>query len=159
MSRPATIADLLSATFHGTPVEKRLKEGRIWLIWNSAVGPQIAAKARPVGFRDGVLTVAVVSSPWMQQLAFLKKEITEKLNTLLGEELVREIFLKAGRPKAVVPPQPVSESKPQLKLTDEESHRIGAQTATISDPGLRESFARLMAKHFSTGTQASPPSP
>ncbi len=99
MKRPAPVADLMAAIFRGKPAEKRLEEGRIWLVWDAAVGRQIAAKARPVSFRDGTLTVAVVSAPWMQQLTSLKKGILEKLNERLGLEVVRDIYLKAGAPE------------------------------------------------------------
>src|SRR5512137_1414426 len=103
MPRPATLADLLSASFRGTPTERRLKEGNIWLVWDSVVGKQIAGRARPVSFRDGTLTVSVESAPWMQQLTFLKKGIMEKLNARLGEELVQDIYLKAGKPVKTPP--------------------------------------------------------
>ncbi len=46
MPRPARVTDLLAVVFHGTPTEKRLKEGKIWLVWDSAVGKQIAGKGQ-----------------------------------------------------------------------------------------------------------------
>jgi predicted nucleic acid-binding Zn ribbon protein len=149
MPRPTAVADLLAAAFHGTPVEKRLKEGRIWIVWDSAVGPQIAGRARPVAFRDGILTVAVTSAPWMQQLAFLKKGIMEKLNALLGEELVREIFLKAGgRGQREPLPSPASGNRPQRQLTEVHTRLIEKRTASISDPELHEAFVRLLTRHL-----------
>jgi len=103
MPRPMAISDLLDSAFHGKPAERRLQEGKIWLVWDTAVGRQIAAKARPVSFRDGVLTVAVVSAPWMQQLTFLKKGMIEKINERLCHEMVRDIYLKAGMPPPLSP--------------------------------------------------------
>ena len=38
MRRPVAVADLLSSAFQGKPAEKRLKEGKIWLVWDAAVG-------------------------------------------------------------------------------------------------------------------------
>jgi hypothetical protein len=38
MRRPMAVADLLSSAFLGKPAEARLKEGRIWLVWDRAVG-------------------------------------------------------------------------------------------------------------------------
>ncbi len=149
MPRPVAIADLLSAAFHGKPAEKRLREGKIWLVWDAAVGAQIAGRARPVSFRDGTLTVAVASAPWMQQLTFLKKKIIENVNDLLGQQLVHDIYLKAGRPQPL-PPQPGPAKKPGRKLTKEETRRIGEQTASVSDPELREAFARVLARDMET---------
>ena len=145
MPRPMALADLLATAFHGKPAEKRLKEGKIWLVWDAVVGRQIAAKARPVSFRDGILTVAVASPPWMQQLNFLKKDIADKVNARLGEELIRDIYLKAGQPQPL-PPYPKPPKKAKRQLTEEETRRIGEQTAAVSDPELREAFARVLAR-------------
>ncbi len=146
-SQPTAIAGLLGEIFRGKPVEKRLGEGKIWLVWDTAVGAQIAAKARPVNFRDGVLTVVVSNAPWMQQLNFLKKGLIDKINATMGEELVREIFLKAGKPE-----QPVQTPPPRKKierpLTAEEHELIDRETSSLDDRELREAFASLLEKHF-----------
>ncbi len=147
-SQPAIVAGLLDEIFRGKPLEKRLKEGKIWLVWESAVGTQIAAKARPVNFRDGTLTVVVSNAPWMQQLNFLKKGIMEKINSACGQELVREIFLKAGRPER--PRKEPQASKSTAKpLTAAENERIARETSDIDDPELRQAFASLLARHLS----------
>ena len=150
-SHPVAVSGLLDEIFHGKPLEKRLKEGRIWMVWDSAVGTQIAAKARPVNFRDGVLTVMVSNAPWMQQLNFLKKGVIEKLNAALGEEVVREIFLKAGMPDRSQK-EPALTKKPARPLTAAESERIDRETSDIDDPELREAFANLLAKHLSNSS-------
>jgi hypothetical protein len=147
-SRPVAVSGILGKIFQGQPLEKRLREGKIWQVWDSAVGDQIAAKARPANFRDGVLTVMVSNAPWMQQLNFLKKGIIEKINAALGEEQVREIFLKAGRPETL-PPEIRTPKKPSRPLTSAENERIARETADIDDSELREAFANLLAKHLS----------
>jgi predicted nucleic acid-binding Zn ribbon protein len=148
MHRPAPLADLLAGAFQGKPAEKRLQEGKIWLVWDAAVGARIADKAHPVSFRDGVLTVAVASAPWMQQLTFLKQGIIEKLNERIGSDLVRDIYLKAGQRKSTssadTPPR-----RKSRQLSREELDQISAQTAAIPDQDLRENFARLLARHLS----------
>jgi predicted nucleic acid-binding Zn ribbon protein len=147
-SQPVAVAGLLDKIFQGKPLEKRLREGRIWMVWDSAVGVQIAAKARPVNFRDGVLTVMVSNAPWMQQLNFLKKGLIEKVNAALGEDLVREIFLKAGMPDRLqMDPRPAK--KAARPLTAAETERIDKETADIDDPELREAIASLLTKHLS----------
>ncbi|WP_298439761.1 DUF721 domain-containing protein [Geobacter sp.] len=146
MPRPRPVADLLADALHGKPAEKRLREGRIWLHWHGAVGPQVASHAQPVSFRDGVLTVAVASAPWMQELNFLKRTIAERLNALVGEPLVREIYLKTG--KIDQPPPPEPPSPPLRELTPAERDRVATEAAAIEDPELRAAFARLMSRHL-----------
>jgi predicted nucleic acid-binding Zn ribbon protein len=144
---PRPIAALLAETFRGKPLEKRLEEAEIWRVWDETVGRQIASKARPSRFQDGVLTVTVNSAPWMQQLNFMKRDIARRLNERLGKDLVREIYLKAGRPAAAE--QPVETKKPGKRaLSAEEEESITAAVGAIDDPELRRVFADLLAKHL-----------
>ena len=145
---PTPVASLLAAAFRGKPLEKRLEEAGIWRVWDETVGGQIAAKARPSRFQDGVLTVMVNSAPWMQQLNFMKRDIAQRLNDHLGKELVREIYLKAGRPVAAE--QPVKTKRPEKRaLTVEEKESITEAVAAIDNPELRHVFADLLEKHVS----------
>ena len=145
MPRPLAVANLLAEIFRGSPAEKRLEEGKIWLIWETVVGAQIAAQAKPAGFRYGVLTVAVASAPWMQQLSYLKKEIVAKLNRRLGTELVKDIYLRAGRREAPAP-EPIAARRKARPLSRDEKERIAERSAAITDPELRRAFASLMAR-------------
>lgn len=144
MKRPAAVSDLLGAFLSGKPVEKRLFEGRIWLVWNQAVGERIAAHAQPSAYREGTLTVTVDSAPWMQQLTYLKKELIAKVNEEFGQEMVREIYMKAGR---IAPP---AQEKPHVpkrrELSTTEETEITEQTASISDPELRTVLERLIKR-------------
>ncbi len=69
---------------------------RIFGLWEYAMGKRIAENTRPAAFKGNLLLVNVVSSPWMQQLQFLKNDIINNINTALGKELVREIRFKIG---------------------------------------------------------------
>ena len=145
MRRPAAVADLLSAFLRGTPAEERIKEGGIWLIWEDAVGSRIASHAQPVAFRDGVLTVAVDSSPWLQQLNFLKRDLIAKVNEKIGSEMVQSINLKAG--KIAAPEKPVkSGSARRRQLSEEERAWIVEQAESVADPELRAVFESLIRK-------------
>jgi hypothetical protein len=150
MFRPAPVADLIASVFKGTPAAQRLKEGVIWQVWQNAVGAQIASRAKPVAIRNGVLTVVVSSSPWLQQLNFLKAELRDKLNTAIGEELVMDIYLKAGSFKEEPSePPPIQERKPR-QLSRGEQEQISRTTAELGDQSLRDSLARLFARHLSS---------
>lgn len=147
MPRPQPMADLLDSVFSGTPTASRLREGKIWLVWDTAVGRQIAGKARPQSFRDGILTVAVANAPWMQQLTFLKRDLIQKVNDLLGENLVRDIYLKAGKP-LTTPPRPETGGREERCLTGEELSHIEDLAASVSDPELRASIIKLLSRHL-----------
>jgi predicted nucleic acid-binding Zn ribbon protein len=148
MPRPMAVSDLLATALHGKPVEKRLQEGKIWLIWDGVVGPAIAAQARPAGFRDGTLTVLVANAPWMQQLNFLKRDIMARLNVRLGCDIVKDIYLRAGRPETPAPPAKTS-PPPHRPLSKAEREQVAARSAAVNDPDLRSAIADLLSRHLS----------
>jgi len=145
MRRPAAVSDLLSKLLRGTPAELRLKEGRIWLVWESAVGSRIASHAQPAAFRDGTLTLHVDSAPWLQQLNFLKKELIAKVNAELGDEQVKEIYLKGGRIKPLARAEAPKPAK-RRELSPEEQSWIAQQAESVTDPELRAVFESLIRK-------------
>lgn len=69
---------------------------QIWQLWDEVVGSVVAENAQPEAFKGTLLLVRVASSPWAQQLQFMKKDIIDKVNRALGKELVREIRFKVG---------------------------------------------------------------
>lgn len=144
MRRPASVTDLLGSILRGTPAEMRLKEGRIWEVWDEAVGSKIAKHVQPVAFREGTLTLHVDSAPWLQQLTYLKKDLIAKVNEALDEELVKELQMKAAkvRSTAAKPQEPVK----RRKLTEDEQTWIKEQAEAVDDPELRAVFERLIRR-------------
>lgn len=148
---PSAVTDILASVFQGKPLGLRLKEARIWQVWGHAVGKQISAHARPAKFRDGVLTVAVASAPWMQQLTFLKVTIQEKLNSALGEPLVTGIYLKAGRLEPAGE-RPAQNIKRMAKLSPDKENWIATEIASLNDQELRDALGAVMRKALAEET-------
>ena len=69
---------------------------RIWQVWDHAVGGTIAENAQPEAFKGSLLIVSVSSSPWLQQLRFLKTDLINNINTALGGDMVSDIRFKIG---------------------------------------------------------------
>lgn len=69
---------------------------KIWQIWEDAVGKGIASNTTPAAFKGNLLIVHAESSAWIQQLHFLKKEMIEKINAILGQGAVQDIKFKIG---------------------------------------------------------------
>ncbi|MEW6671433.1 MAG: DUF721 domain-containing protein [Thermodesulfobacteriota bacterium] len=69
---------------------------QVWNVWNGVVGSTVAENARPAVFKGNLLLVHVSSSPWLQQLQFLKGDIIFRLNQALKQELIKEIKFKIG---------------------------------------------------------------
>ena len=64
--------------------------------WERAVGPAIAAAARPTAERDGVLTVSCDAAVWAQELDLMACELIARLNATLGGERIRELRCRTG---------------------------------------------------------------
>lgn len=139
MNKPTQLSTLLPTLFTDKPLGRRLRESVIWRVWDRAVGAQIASKAHPVSFRDGVLTVAVSSAPWMQQLGFLKRQLIEGVNNAIGEALVTDIYFKAGK-VATPPPEAPPPARVLRELTQAEHDQIVREASVLSDDDLRAAF-------------------
>lgn len=148
MKRPAHLAELLAAIFAGKPLQGRLREGRIWQVWEEAVGPQIASRAIPASFRDGTLTIRVAGSSWMQQLSLLKGEIISRLNDACGEPLVREIFLKQGSVTREAAGREEPFRPATRELTPEETAWVEEQGGEVADLELRKALESLLTRHL-----------
>ncbi|MGM0419146.1 MAG: DciA family protein [Thermodesulfobacteriota bacterium] len=67
----------------------------ICFLW-SQIGEDVNANSEPVSIKNNVVTVKISSSPWMQQLQFMKSEILDNLNARLGDEIIKDIRFRLG---------------------------------------------------------------
>lgn len=139
-----TIRKILSAR----GLAGKLKEYRVFEIWDRAVGAGIAGHAQPASMRGRRLTVAVDSSVWMQQLSLLRPDIIEKLNDALGERAVESIILRIGNvvPKQVGTKKAIRSAAAVLEPEDRE--KIEEYVKSINNVEVRESLKRLIERDF-----------
>ena len=64
-------------------------------VWSEACGEAVAAEARPVAERDGVVTVACRSSTWASELDLMQTRLLAEINALLGEQRVEQLRFTA----------------------------------------------------------------
>ncbi len=146
--RPEALSNLLRNSFEGTNLGERLKDLAIWQYWEQAVGTDIARRARPLRFGGGVLTVAVGSAPWMQQLSFMKVDLVARLNSCLGEQRVREIVLRSGRVSDAEGETVQAERPTPRRLRQQTQVWIEQQCSVVEDPELKQQFRALMEDHY-----------
>ncbi|BCR03936.1 hypothetical protein DESUT3_10050 [Desulfuromonas versatilis] len=125
-----------------------MREYRAWQVWDEVVGPQIAARARPLRIREGVLEVRVEQPVWMQQLQLLKPRILAKLNERLGAGTLKDIYLRRGRIQADELPEsgPDPAAWKHTPLTEEEKAEIEATLASLADPEIKRQLRALMMR-------------
>ena len=86
---PRQIGLALAPLQHAWAPETVLAE--VQRIWPQTVGDAIAAEARPVSERAGVLTVACSASVWAQELDLMSPVILERLNGGLRRGRVQKL--------------------------------------------------------------------
>ncbi len=72
-------------------IQKKLREYDAVRFWDDIVGDHIAKATTPVRIVQGVLVVKVKTSAWRNELTLQKNALIERLNTAIGERVVRDI--------------------------------------------------------------------
>ena len=94
-SRPSahaqSLGDALDTLIDNLGIRKKLREQDVFFLWAGAVGERIASVTTPVRILQGTLFVSVKTGPWRNELTMRKKEIIDRINGSLSEEIVRDI--------------------------------------------------------------------
>jgi len=82
----------------GVPVKDKALKTKgledVLLIWSEAMGGKAVEHVQVTGMAKGVLTLAVNTEVWAREVVHLQTEIITRVNSKLGEELVREVKIK-----------------------------------------------------------------
>jgi hypothetical protein len=86
----------------------------------------------------------------MQQLHILKQEIIEKINQLLGKELIKNIHFYIGEIPSTMPTNSYSSSfsTDSYPLKDKDKKLIEKSISSVEDPELKEILRRVMTKNI-----------
>lgn len=91
MGHPSQLNSVLRELLRNLGLERRVAECAAIRLWPEAVGEQIAAVTTAVRMHDGILFVKVKSSIWRQELLYYKGHILRRINSAVGEKVVRDI--------------------------------------------------------------------
>jgi predicted nucleic acid-binding Zn ribbon protein len=72
-------------------IQKKLQEYDAVVYWEGVVGERIAQMTTATRILKGVLFVHVKTGTWRNELTFRKKEIMDKLNIVIGNDIVKDI--------------------------------------------------------------------
>jgi hypothetical protein len=153
--RPAklvSIGNVLEKELKKRGVPVQFQDTRLRDTWEEAVGPVIAAQTRAESRKKDTLNVKVSSSVWMQQLHFLRDEITQKVNRVFTSDPIKNIRFRIGD---IPSPPPAKEKKEAWTpgrlsfLRERDKKMIEETTATLKDPELKALLKRMMEKEIS----------
>lgn len=141
-----TTRSVLSGILDNLGISSKIEQHRIWLVWEAAVGTQIAKNAIPARIRNNVLEVKVAHAVWMQQLQLLKPRLIEQINKHLGDTPITDLYFRRGQVGGETKPVP-KPARELPELTAEELSGIHQLTKDIADDEVRRALDSLLTKH------------
>ena len=143
---PVRVGSLLEWVCREFNLDTGLKAHKVYEIWGEVVGETIAKKARPDSIRNRVLVVTVSSSPWIQELQFMKEMIRGKLNVRIGEDLIDDLFFQLGKIQANKDAHatPFSEEWRETSLPKKELSEVESTLKALKDPDLKSILKRIL---------------
>lgn len=85
------IRSAITELVNGLGIQKKLQEYDAVVYWEKVVGERIAQMTTATRILQGVLFVHVKTSTWRNELTLRKKEIIDKLNIVIGIDVVKDI--------------------------------------------------------------------
>ena len=93
---PVQLSDALAAVGKELGLAPGNVHGELDAHWIDVVGADVAAHARLVSVRDGVLTVAVDDPIWATQLRYLETAVVQRAAALVGPDAVTAVRVRVG---------------------------------------------------------------
>jgi len=92
-------AQVLQSLFENgkSPLSDQFVRWKLWAQWSEIVGPTIADQTEPVGISKDCLVLWVKSSPWMQQLYYMKNQILRTVVLKTGLTHIKNIHFTLDR--------------------------------------------------------------
>jgi hypothetical protein len=130
----------LPAILKASGATEEVAEAACIAAWKHAVGEGLSSHAVPVQLQNGTLVVAVADNIWKKQLEHMRGQLLFRLNSVLGQALVKSIALQVD-PKRIE----LARAKPSATNKDKESnYEVPAElltaAAAIEDVDLRRAF-------------------
>ena len=127
---------LLAKALGRKEVFERLEARRIVKRWQEAVGEHLAARSAPEKFEHGVLTIAVSSAPWAQELRLRKAELLQRLNETAGRDLFEDLRFAVRMPDKSISAVAVTET-----------YEPEAIDIEVSIPEIEDVVKRALGRH------------
>jgi len=144
------VGEILQKALKKRKLHLRVEDHHLSDAWQKAVGSIISTHTRVHNLRGDTLFVKVSTSTWMQQLQFMKQEIIDKVNAVLENETIQNIYFSIGTidPFATKQPQETKHDSGKILLRDRDRKVIEESTASISDDELKDILKRVMKKEI-----------
>jgi len=141
-----SIKHIVTQVLDNLGMEKKVRESRAISSWKEIVGERIARNTHPYKIQKGILFVSTFSSVWSQELSLMSQEIKERINSFLGEDVIKEMrFYPRGVDRQPVIETPSREIAPR-ELNKTQVQEIEELAGQIEDDALRERFKKVLTR-------------
>ena len=91
---PRELTSVMGEMYRTIGMTEAYEQYRTLQVWNEVVGDTIARITSVEQLKGGDLYVRVKSPSWRMELNFRKKEIAERLNRAIGQEMVKTVIFR-----------------------------------------------------------------
>lgn len=117
--------------------------------WDEIVGSSIANHVRPIRMDFRTLLLAADAPVWANELRYMERELIDKINAFVCEELVKEIRFCSPKEKSSVQRREKEDSSPEKIVPEKEEYEKTASfVSEIGNEDLRIMASRALAQDF-----------
>ncbi len=117
--------------------------------WDEIVGNSIASHVSPVRMDFHTLLLTADAPVWANELRYMERDLIDKINAFVCEELVKEIRFCSPKDKAVMRRRESEEPDPEpIEPKPEELERTSSYVSGIENEALRSAATRALAQDF-----------
>jgi hypothetical protein len=142
------LKNILKDTLKQRKIYKRVIESLVFVIWDEVIGEKLCKYTCPSYLKNGVLFVNVPNSMWSHHLSFLKPDIIERINTKIGNMVVKDLRFKLGTINYSNRTVSFKENERNLNdiyLTAEEDSKIDRMLSHLKDEELRRLLKSIIS--------------
>lgn len=133
------LIDTLPAILKASGAFDEVAQAACIAAWKHAVGEGLSSNAVPVELREQTLVVAVADNIWQRQLEQMRGQLLFRLNSVLGQPLVKLIELRID-PKVVEKERARQVKRASAPVDYQVPPELLTAAARIEDAQLRRAF-------------------
>ncbi|HEY4696135.1 MAG TPA: DUF721 domain-containing protein [Candidatus Hydromicrobium sp.] len=88
------IGSIIGDVVKNLDIRSELNISNIFNRWEEIVGAEIYKKTKPERITRGILYISVTTSTWANELSLMSGQLIKKINSFIGEEVVKSIRFK-----------------------------------------------------------------
>ena len=88
------IGSIIDSVVEKMGIDRKLNTSNIFNHWDEIAGREIAKRSKPRKITRETLYVSVTSSTWANELSLMSEELIKKINSFVGEKVVKTVRFK-----------------------------------------------------------------